>query len=346
MADEKPPEGTATPASDPAAEDAAYKEGLSKLLAGEATEDPPAAAEAPPKADAEAEDDDQAEETPEAKDDEDAEDDVDDADPKVATEALRKLQKEKRTFEAHKSKVLELEQNVKERESKVARVEASWNAFGAELDRNPVETLLKHNMIPEADYKFWAQQFHLLSPEGLKDPRSRPEAERLRRERERERASDTALRRVEKLEQERAAEKAAAAQDREVQHYVTQLDASLPTYKAKTPLLAKAMEKDAAATKRELVSVAVELATANGDRLVAPGQVLLAWERQQRERMARLGLSVPEPAAAVPSKAKTPTAAKSQGQPPKKKDAPDAEEPAEVSDEEYRAELRRRLKQS
>lgn len=343
MADEKPPEGTATPASDPAAEEAAYQEGLTKRLSGEVSDDPPVEETAKPDAPAK---------EPEAKDDEeepadveDAEDDVEDADPKVATEALRKLQKEKRTFEAHKLKVLEQERAVIARVEKVEKAEGELRQLVREIDHNPVEALLKHGFIAEADLQFWARQFHLLSPEGMKDPRSKPEAERLRRERERERSSDIALRRVEKLEQERAAEKAAAQQEREVNAYMTQLDASVPTYKAKTPLLTKAMETDASATKRELVAVAVELATANGDRLVEPGKVLLAWEKQQRERIARLGLSIPD-AAAAPSKAKTPTAAKSQGQPPKKKDAPDAEESAELSEEEYRAELRRRLKQS
>lgn len=349
MATEIPAEGTPASAPDPAAEKAAYDEGLKKLLAGETTEEPPAE-EVPPKPEGEAEDEPEAEaDDDHVEDEETADEEEEDGDPKIAEEALRKLQKEKRTFEKHKSEVLAHERTVKEREQRVDKGERELTGFISELKASPVETLLKNDMIPEADFQFWARQFHLLSPEGLKDPRSRPEAERLRRERSQNSESRVALARVEKLEQERVAEKAQLQADRELNDYVTRIDSSMAAYKAKTPLLAKAMEKDASATKRELYLVASELAKANHDQFVEPGKVFLAWEKQQRERIARLGLSVPATTPAVPAKAKPTTAAKPQGQVKPTKGAPAAKEPADddppLEGDAYFAELRRRLKQ-
>lgn len=347
MADEKPPEGTPAPDAAPAFDKAAYDAGLAALLKRDATE-PPAAEETPPKPEGEAKPEDKAEDAAEDETDDDVA--PEDKDPKVAEESLRKLQKEKRTFEAYKATVLEKERAVVAREERVAGGERELVGFLKQLQVDPVGALVGNKLLTDDQLDYAARQLMLLSPSGLKDPRSRAEAERLRTEMKRDVEAREARAEIENIRKEREAEKAQAKADRELNTYVTQLDASLPTYKAKTPLLAKAMEKDASATKRELYSVATELATANGGRLVEPGKVLLAWEKQVREQLARLGFSLPEAAPAGQSKAKTPTAAKKQGHEQNGKGAPPAQEQAgdpEIakSDDEYRAELRRRLKQ-
>lgn len=345
MATENPADST--PASDAASDEASYKAGLAALLSGDAppTDEPPPAdkaEDAPVEEDAAEEP--EAEDEPEADEDDDSDEESEDEDdPKVDKDALRKLQKEKRSFEAHKTKVLELERQVATREKQAETREREITDFIGRLRTDPFTTLIEAKLLSEEDISFAARQLYLMSPEAAKDPRSKAEAERLRRERERDMKAERAEREVERLRREREEERAQQAEERKLQDYTSRIDSTTQVFKAKTPLLTKALEKDATATKRELYQIAYELATANGGQLAEPGKVVLAWEKQQRERIARLGLEAP---AAVQSKAKTPTAAKSQGQPPKKKEpAPEAEEPA-LSEEEYRAELRRRLKQS
>jgi hypothetical protein len=351
MADEKPPEGTPAPDAAPAFDKAAYDAGLQALLRGEAG-DEPAAEEKPPKPEGEADADAEAKPDAELAEDDEAESEGDeDKEPKVAEEALRKLQKEKRTFETYKAKVLEQERAVVAREQRVGQGERELVGFLNDFKVDPVHALVSNGLLTDEQLSYAARQMMLLSPEGLKDPRSRAEAERLRADMKRDLETRRVNAELENLRKEREAEKAQAQADRELNNYVTQIDASLPTYKAKTPLLAKAMEKDASATKRELYSVATELATANGGRFVEPGKVLLAWEKQQRELIARLGFSQPETPPAGQSKAKPPTAAKKQGHEQNGKGAPPASEPAEDPDiakspEEFQAELRRRLKRS
>lgn len=352
-----PADGTPAPADAPL-DDAAYKAGLTAMLRGEqpaaaaaavaAGEDKPAEEKPPAEA---AKDETEDEVVEEGGDDQvEDEDDGETEDEPVDKDALRKLQKEKRTFETYKAGVLAHERAVKEREQWVEKGERELKGFFAELNANAVDALLRHKFIGEEDFKFYAQQFHLLSPEGLKDPRSRPEAERLRKERDRDASARAAEARVAKLEQERAAEKERAEEDRAANDYVARIDSSMPVFKAKTPLLATAMKADPASTKRELYLVAHELATANGGQFADPGKVLLTWEKRQRALIARLGLSTPAAAPATQTKAKPQTAAKQQGQGQKGKDgAPAAEEPeadpdVAKSDDEYRAELRKRLR--
>jgi len=346
-----------TPA--PANEEATYLKGLDALLKGDSPEPEPEP-EPEPAADPNAEPAAAAVEEPaDAKGEEDAEDgepgdekdeDEDEGEPKVDKEALRKLQKEKRGIEQHKTEVLELERTVKEREVRVEKGERELKDFFGELNASPVETLLRHSLIPEADLQYWARQFHLLSPEALKDPRSKPEAERLRRERDRDQAARRNEAAVKKLERERDEDKVAQAEERQLNDYVTRLDASVSAYKAKTPLLVKAMAKDPAATKAELYTVAYELAKAGNGQFAEPGKVLLAWEKQQRARLERFGISLPVATAAPATqtnKAKSKTAAKSQGQSKKGGAAgAAAEDEAVLEGEAYLAELARRLKSS
>jgi hypothetical protein len=355
MPTEIPAEGTPTPAK--GVEDAAaYHAGLNALLRGEVEtpEDPPPGDPkkdgdpAPGATDEEPDAGDDDPEEPDAPTEEEGEGDEDEE--PVDKDELRKRAKERRTFETYKAGVLEKERTVEAREQKVAKGEKELMSFFDELNSSGIEALLNHQLIPQDRMAAYSRQLFLLSPEGLKDPRSRPEAERLRAEMARDAQTRQANARVEKLEKEREAEKAQAQADREATNYVAQIDASLVPYKAKTPLLAKAMETDARETKRELLSIASELAAANGDRFVEPGKVLLAWEKRQRGLIARLGLSPGEQPPATQNKAKTKTAAKKQGQGKNGTSAPAAEEPAEekvpeAGSPEYYAELRRRLNQ-
>lgn len=347
--------GTAAPEED----HAAYLAGLNKLLSGEepAEEKPkdetlPAedadkqADEGEEKADAE-----EAEEAEAAEEEETAEDDKDEEESEVDEEALRKLQKEKRSFERHKAEVLAHERQVKEREQRVTTTEREIAEFIQRLRVDPFTALVQAKILDEADISYAARQLFLMTPEALKDPRAKAEAEARRRERERDFAAMQANARVERLEREREQEKAKQAEERQLNDYVARIKATTTVFKAKTPLLEKAMTADSAATERELYQLAYELSQAQGGHFVEPGKVVLAWEKQQRERLARLGFAQEKATPAAQSKAKTPTAAKQQGQSQKGKEgAPAAAEPADPdiakSDDEYMAELRRRLGKS
>lgn len=350
-------EGTPTSAAPPAFDEKAFKAGLDARLRGEAPADeaPPADTdEQPAKEDAAAaavDEDTPADDAPEDGDGEgeggEGEGGEDDDDP-VDKEALRKLQKERRSFDKVKAETFALQRTVTQRAQVIERAEGELKQFVGELNTKPVQTLLKHGLIPDEDLAYWARQFHLLSPEGLKDPRSRPEAERLQRERERDRDAARSAARVAKLEEERAAEKAQLELDRNTNAYVARIEQSVPALKAKTPLLQKAMAADAGETKREIYSIAYELAQANGGQFVDPAKVLVAWEKRQSALLKRLGLATAPAPAAAPSKEKTPTAAKNQGQSQKKEGAPAAKEPAKdpdiaSSEEEFQAGLRARL---
>lgn len=351
-------EGTPTSVTPPTFDEKAFKAGLDARLRGEVPADEAAPADEDKKPEDEKKDDaapedeadDQGDEKADAEvaEDEDAEGDGEE-DGEVDKEALRKLQKERRSFEKVKTEVFARDRAVTQREQVIGRAEGELKSFVTELKSKPVQTLLKHDFIAEEDLAYWARQFHLLSPEGLKDPRARPEAERLQRERERDRETARAAARVAKLEEDRATEKAQLELDKQTNAYVARIEQSVPAFKAKTPLLQKAMAADAAETKREIYALAYELAQANGGQFVEPGKVVLAWERRYGALIKRLGLApASTPPAATPSKAKPPTAAKNQGQSQKKEGAPAATETAEdpdiaKSEAEFQAGLKARL---
>jgi hypothetical protein len=349
-------EGTAASASDP---ETAYMEGLNARLRGEAKDDdeaPPADEDKKDEPVEEAAEDDDAdadaaEDESEDKEPEAAEEDADEDEDEVDKDALRKLQKEKRSFERVKTEVLALERDVKEREQRVGKAEAGWKAFLSEFDVRPVETLLESGRLDQAAIDYLARQLFLHTTDAKKDPRSKVEAERLQRERARDREARMANERVSRLEREREEERAAAQGERDLKNYVSNIDTSIETYRAKTPLLTKALAKDPAETKREVYAVAYELAQANNGQFVEPGKALLTWEKRERARLERLGFTAQ--AAAPPSgtqdkKAKSKTAAKSQGQgDTKKTDATaDSDDEPVLEGEAYMAELRRRLKRS
>lgn len=340
----------------------AYMDGLTARLRGEVIEDeaeeaPPAAKDKAPKDEPaddadEPEGDDEADEKPDAEPDADEEaaedEDGDEDDDQVNKDGLRRLQKEKRSFEKVKTEVLALERTVKEREQQVEQAKAEIKAFLTAFNGRPVETMLERNMLDQESIDYLARQLFLHTTEAKKDPRSKHEAERLQRDREQRMEARRAHERVEKLERELEAKKFTEQEERKLNTYVSRLDTSFDTYKAKTPLLTKAMAKDPASTKRELYAVAYELATANDGQFAEPGKVLLAWEKQQRARLERLGLSAPaaEPSGNTDNKAKSKTAAKSQGQGAKKKEDEVVDDDPVLEGEAYHAELARRLKRS
>jgi len=346
MTTDEKPEDTPT-APSPADEQAAYEAGLRALLEGggqeEATEEKPADAE--PEATDEAAPEDDEEEDDELEEGDDAEGDDEKA-PKVAEGALRKLQKEKRTFERHKSAVLEHERTVNDREAKFAERTGQFDSFVSRLAVDPIETLIAHNYLNQADLDYFAKMAFLRSSDGLKDPRSKGEAERMRRERARDIENKRAMGEVEKIKAERAAEKTAQEEERTLNEYTSRIKATVSVFKAKTPLLTTSMANDPVATERELWQVAYELGKASG-QFAEPGKVILAWERQERARLERRGYAKPS-MNAVQEQAKTKTAVKSQGQKAATKSATAAAEPAEeiLEGDAYHAELRKRLKQS
>lgn len=357
MPTEPKAEGTAAPAPD---SETAYMDGLTARLRGEVSDDevetPPAKDKAPPKDEPdddadEPEADDDADEKPDAEPEdgeEDKDEDADDDDDQVNKDGLRRLQKEKRSFEKVKTEVLQLERTVKEREQQVEQARSEIKAFFTAFNARPVETMLERNMLDQESIDYLARQLFLHTTEAKKDPRSKHEAERLQRDREQRMEARRANERVEKLERELEAKKFTEQEERKLNTYVSSLDTSFETYKAKTPLLTKAMAKDPASTKRELYAVAYELATANNGQFAEPGKVLLAWEKQQRARLERLGLSAPaaEPSGNSDNRAKSKTAAKSQGQSAKKKEDEVVDDDPVLEGEAYLAELAKRLKRS
>lgn len=355
MPTEPKAEGTAAPAPD---SETAYMDGLTARLRGEVKDDdaeatPPAKDAAPAKDEPadDADEDDDADEKPDAEpeaEEETGEAEDDEDDDQVNKDGLRRLQKEKRSFERVKTEVLALERTVKEREQRLDKAEAEVKSFFAAFNSRPVETMLERNMLDQESIDYLARQLFLHTTEAKKDPRSKHEAERLQRDREQRMEARRANERVEKLEREREAEKFAASEERKLNTYVSSIDASFETYKEKTPLLTKAMAKDPASTKREVLAVAYELGTANNGEFVEPGKVLLAWERQQRARLERLGLSAPAtaPSGNSDNKAKSKTAAKSQGQGAKKKEDEVVDDDPVLEGEAYLAELAKRLKRS
>lgn len=102
------------------------------------------------------------------------------------------------------------------------------------------------------------------------------------------------------------------------------------------------MTNDAVETERELYAISLkETERANNGEFAKPEAVIAIWEKNERARLKRLGYSVTEPD--TKNKEKTPNAAKKQGQSTANKTDSKAKEQAEVSEEEYHAELRRRL---
>lgn len=314
--------GAAAPAGEPA-----YKSELAAMLAAEKAE-LDAAAETPPaekkpteaKKEEELEEDGSLAEAREKEALEDGEDDPgeneepgDDEEPdgkSKYSKALRKLQKDEASLQQFKTQVLAKEKAVGEREQRATTAERELGDFLAEIRRNPVETLLKSGLISEEEVGYWAKQFTFLSPEALKDPRSRPEAERLRRERERERESKRVASEVEKMRRERDDERAKAEQDAVTTAYVGKLGAVAKAYKAKHPVLAQALEKDPDGTDEELRAVAHRLSVAK-QALEDPGLVVLAWVKQRKKLLAAHGIV--EAAAPTTNKAKSQKPAEQKG---------------------------------
>ena len=314
--------GAAAPTAPPA-----YKAELAALLAAEKAEidaedakdtpaeKKPADAEVPAKDDAESKDDAEDEAEDEATDEDaeaEAEEGEGDEEPdgkSKYSKALRKLQKDEASLQQFKTQVLAKEKTVVEREQRAVTAERELRDFISAVKLDPVHTLIKAGLISEDEIGHIARQLHFLSPEALKDPRSRPEAERLRRERERELESKRVGSEVEKMRREREQERAQAQQDAQLDGYISKLDATAQASKAKHPVLAQALEKDAARTERELRAVAHELAVAK-QGFADPALVVLAWLKQRKQVLAAHGIAE---AAVVPNKAKSTKPAEQKG---------------------------------
>lgn len=309
--------GAAAPAGEPA-----YKSELAAMLAAEKAEldakaetppvekKPEGEAEAPTKDEKDEPEAEGGEDDAETEGDEPGKDDEPDGKSKYS-KALRKLQKDEASLQQFKTQVLAKEKAVGEREQRAATAERELGDFLTEIRRNPVETLLKSGLISEDEIGHWAKQFHFLSPEALKDPRSRAEAERLRRDRERERESKRVAAEVETMRRERDEERAKAQQEAATTAYVGKLGSVAQAYKAKHPVLAQALEKDPEGTDEELRAVAHRLSVAK-QALEDPGLVVLAWVKQRKKLLAAHGL-VEAAAPTTTNKAKSQTPAEQKG---------------------------------
>lgn len=320
------PNAPAAPAPADAAAPAAPVEGdyraefakqMAELRNGQKEPEPEKPAEKPAEAtEDEDEDVEEADDEEEAVEDEDegeaAEEDEEPKDAKGKyTQALRKLQKKEEAFEKHRTSVLAKEREVGALEKKLATQRADLGRFIEAMKTDPVGVLEREGLLTEDDKQHWMRQFHYLSGEAGKDPRSRAEAERLRRDRERDQALKKQQEKIDSFEKEREAERAKVAQEAELKDYVSKLDGTVEQYKAKTPLLEKALAKNAQKTTRELRQIAHDLSVAQG-AWAEPKAVVTEWVKRRKELLAELDVVEPG-ATATPKKAKSKSAAEQKG---------------------------------
>ena len=283
-------------AADTAAPDAeaAYKATIAEMLAAEKAaaegekkppaekKDEPAGEEATTDEDDDTEEEGEDKPESEGEDDEEEEGEGEEEEPKGKySKALRTLQKEKESLQAFKATVLREQKAVAAEREQLKATQTEVRSFVAALKRDPHGTLLKAGLLNEAELDHYAKQLHFMSPEALKDPRSRAEAERLRREWDRDRSIAEQRAEVERLRKERDAELAEKQQAAELDRYVAKVNTAAEQAKTKTPELAKALAKNADRTQRELLMLSHELSQAKGE-LADPKLVVLAWTKRHK----------------------------------------------------------------
>ena len=216
--------------------------------------------------------------------------------------------------------------------------EAELGQFIKSLQLDPFGTLMKAGLLNEDDAEYASKQLYYHSKSAQTDPKNRAEAERLRRERQVLLEAQQTRAEVERLRREREQERAEAAKTAELNAYVAKIDATVDSYKSKTPLLAQALQKNPARTRRELFEIANELSSAK-QAFADPGLVVLAWTKQRKALLAELGIQ--EPVAAA-QKDKSKPAVEKKG-PPEKQSSKPAQKTPEDEEAEFQRELRARL---
>jgi len=207
-----------------------------------------------------------------------------------------------------------------------------------ELRAKPHITLLKHGLITEQELEYASKQLWYMSPAAQADPKTRAEAERLMREQALLLESQKTRQEVENLkrQQEYERQQAQLLQAREV--YSTKLEATVEQYKQKTPLLAKALEKNPQRTLQEIYEKAAELSAAK-KAFADPALVILAWTKARKQLLGDYGVAEP---VATKEQEKSKTAAKEKG-PTNGKSKTAAQDSSQLTDEEKDAKYRKQL---
>lgn len=287
MADEKAPQGS------PAPDSPEYKAELAKLIKGDVeamgikVDDPEKKPEEPETPDGEEKEEPEGEEV-EGEEDEDGEKKA----PDKYSAALRKLQKEESRLQDLKSTVLQKEREIVQREQQASKTEQELAAFIKQVRLDPFTTLLNAGILNQDDAEYISKQLYYNSKTAAADPKNKAEADRIRREREARLEAEQTRAEVAALKRERDEERAKAEQKQNLDVYVGKIDAAVESQKTKHPLLAKALEKNAARTRSELFKIANDLSYAK-QAYADPGLVILAWVKERKAFLAELGVAEP-----------------------------------------------------
>lgn len=293
-------------------DDSAYKAELASLLAKDRVdsevevpkpEAPPEKEKKPEVAEDDSDDDEDVSE-----DDEDSDGDEEELEGKGKySQALRKLRKEEASLHTFKAQILNQQKEFQAKEQKFHSDVQGFQQFVRELKVDPFRVLTAHGFITEDDAEYISKQLYFNSKSAAADPKNRAEAERLRRDRERDLDNKKALDAVEKMRQERDTERAEASQKAELDAYVGKISSAAAGHRAKSPELAKALDKFPEQTNQELIRIAHSLSEAKGE-LADSKLVVLAWVKHHKAETARykeLMAEAGEPVAVVDNKAKS-----------------------------------------
>lgn len=343
MADEKPPEGGAAPD----AAEAEYRQELAKRVRGDVEamgidpdkgkEEPKPDDEEKPEEEAPAED---AEEG--ASDSEEGAEDTGDGEDKPEekgkySKAFRALQKREGEIQQLKGQVLQYEREIKSREQKVDAGERELGQFIKNLQLDPFGTLMQAGLLNEDDAEYASKQLYYRSKAAAADPKSKLEAERLARERRMTIESQQTREEVVRLRREQEEGRRMAELKASEDAYVARFESTIESYKSKTPLLAQALEKNPARTRRELYEVANELSAAKKE-YADPALVVLAWSKERKKLLADLGIKTPD---SKPANKPNPNPPKSEKAP--EKSSKSAQNTDDAKEAAYRKELAARL---
>jgi hypothetical protein len=262
VADEKPG-GTAAPDAAEAAYKAELAERVKKDVEGMGISTEEKKPEEPEKKDGEEpEPKEGGDESEEEKDDDSKDDDTDDGEDKKPVDekyskALRRIQKQEAELLHFKSQIIAADRELK----------------------------------PEAA-EYWSKNLYYNSPAAAADPKSKAEAERLRREREFVYEANQTRQELERVKRQLEEDRAAQQRQQQDDHYVARLDATIDAYKAKTPLLEAAFKQDPVRTREDLFRIAAHLSDAKGV-YEDPGAVVQAWLKERRKLLASFGIKEP-----------------------------------------------------
>ena len=347
MADEKPA-GTPAPEADKAKAvevDAEYQKQLSRLMKGDEEETPPEEPEKKEEGEPE-EKKEEDEEEPEKKEDEpDKETEEEEpTDPEKEkgkySKAFRELQKRESSIQAMKTEVLQREQTVYKAYQEVERRENELTDFLKQLRIDPYDTLIRAGLLNEEAAEYASKQLYYRSKAAQADPKNKAEADRLQREYRLQLEAQETRREVDNMKRQQEHEKQQAQMLQARDAYSARLEYTIEQYKSKTPLLAKALEKQPQRTLKELYEVAAELSAAK-QQFADPALVVLAWAKARKQLLADYGVA--EAPVATIEKEKSKTAAEKKGPSNGKSSKPAVQDSTQLTDEETERQYRKRL---